>query len=65
MWLEFIGNAYANAPRLVLIPLKLIGPENYAIWSRSIKLALCGKGKIKFVEGTCVKVTYKGELAKQ
>ncbi|XP_070014249.1 uncharacterized protein LOC142175185 [Nicotiana tabacum] len=45
----------ADAPGLVLISIKLRGPENYALWSRVMKLALMGKGKLGFVDGTCVK----------
>ena len=28
-----------------LIPIKLIGSENYGIWSRSMRIALLGKRK--------------------
>ncbi|XP_075095529.1 uncharacterized protein LOC142173778 [Nicotiana tabacum] len=55
----------SDAPRLVLIPLKLTGPDNYALWSRVIKLALREKSKLGFVDGTCVKSMYRGELAEQ
>ncbi|XP_019230258.1 PREDICTED: uncharacterized protein LOC109211210 [Nicotiana attenuata] len=55
----------ADAPGLVLVPIKLTGPENYALWSRAIKLALMGKGKLGFVDGTCVKSSYIGELIAQ
>ncbi|XP_070037364.1 uncharacterized protein [Nicotiana tomentosiformis] len=55
----------SNAPRLVLIPLKLTGPDNYVLWSRVIKLALRKKSKLGFVDGTCVKSMYRGELAEQ
>ncbi|XP_075095335.1 uncharacterized protein LOC142173612 [Nicotiana tabacum] len=54
-----------DAPVLVLIPLKLTEPENYALWSRAMKLALRGKSKLGFVDGTCVKSNYRGELAEQ
>ncbi|OIS97834.1 hypothetical protein A4A49_62324, partial [Nicotiana attenuata] len=55
----------SDAPGLVLIPLKLTGPDNYALWSRAMKLALRGKSKLGFVNGTCVKSMYRGELAEQ
>ncbi|XP_019238180.1 PREDICTED: uncharacterized protein LOC109218282 [Nicotiana attenuata] len=55
----------SDTPRLVLISLKLTGPENYALWSRVMKLALRGKSKLGFVDGSCVKGMYKGELAEQ
>ncbi|XP_075103761.1 uncharacterized protein LOC142178330 [Nicotiana tabacum] len=44
-----------DAPGLVLILLKLTGPENYALWCRAMKLALRGKSKLGFVDGSCVK----------
>lgn len=48
-----------------MIPIILTGPENYAFWSRAIKLALRGKGKLGFVNENCPKSRYRGELAKQ
>ncbi|XP_070007998.1 uncharacterized protein LOC142165223 [Nicotiana tabacum] len=54
-----------DSPGLNLIQLKLTGPNKYALWSRAMKLALRGKGKLGFVDGTCVKIMYKGELAEQ
>ncbi|OIT40373.1 hypothetical protein A4A49_65512, partial [Nicotiana attenuata] len=53
----------SNTPGAVLIDIKLTGPENYGLWSRSMRLALLGKNKLGFVEGTCVKSLYKEELA--
>ncbi|XP_075083597.1 uncharacterized protein LOC142167334 [Nicotiana tabacum] len=55
----------SDTPGLVLIPIKLTGPENYALWSRAMKLALRGKCKLGFVDGNCVKSMYRGELAEQ
>ncbi|KAH0654389.1 hypothetical protein KY289_032067 [Solanum tuberosum] len=42
---------------------ELIGPENYGVWSRSMRLALLVKNKLGFVDGTCAKSSYKGDLA--
>nr|XP_033510057.1 uncharacterized protein LOC117274803 [Nicotiana tomentosiformis] len=53
----------SDTPRAILIDIKLTCPENYGLWSRSMHLALLGKNKLGFVEGTCVKSLYKGELA--
>ncbi|KAH0675508.1 hypothetical protein KY285_023309 [Solanum tuberosum] len=36
-----------------LISFQLIGIENYALWSRSIKLELLGRNKIGLVDGSC------------
>ncbi|XP_075095427.1 uncharacterized protein LOC142173702 [Nicotiana tabacum] len=55
----------ADAPGLVLVPIKLTGPEHYTLWSRAMKLALMGKIKLGFVDGMCVKSSYKGELIAQ
>lgn len=49
----------------LLISLKLTGPENYTLWSRSMALALLGKNKLGLVDGSCPQSLYKGELAKQ
>lgn len=54
-----------NVPRLVLIHLKLTGPDYYTLWSRAIKLAFRYKIKLGFLDGTCVKSIYRGELAEQ
>ncbi|XP_070054583.1 uncharacterized protein [Nicotiana tomentosiformis] len=54
-----------DTPGLVLISIKLTRPENYALWSRRMKLALREKGKPGFVDGSCVKSRYIGELAEQ
>lgn len=53
----------SDVPGAALIPIKLTGPENYGIWSRSMRLALLVKNKLGFVDGTCVKSSYKGNLA--
>ncbi|XP_019233997.1 PREDICTED: uncharacterized protein LOC109214527 [Nicotiana attenuata] len=55
----------SNAPGLVLVPIKLTGQENYALWSRAMKLALRGKSKLGFVDKSCMKNMYRGELAEQ
>jgi len=52
----------SDSPGLVIIPIKLTGLENYSLWSKSMKLALRGKGKLGFVDGTCPKSKYVGEL---
>ncbi|XP_070020424.1 uncharacterized protein LOC142180931 [Nicotiana tabacum] len=55
----------SDIPGLVLVLVKLTRPKNYAMWSRAMKLPLREKGKLGFVDGTCVKNMYKGELAEQ
>ncbi|XP_069144651.1 uncharacterized protein [Solanum lycopersicum] len=40
----------------------LIGIENYALWSRSIKLTLLGRNKISLVDGSCKKEDVRIDL---
>ena len=49
----FIGNSDSSSA--VLVPIKLVGSENYGIWSRAMRIALLGKRKYGFVTGTCTK----------
>ncbi|XP_070044839.1 uncharacterized protein [Nicotiana tomentosiformis] len=55
----------SDAPGTSLISLKLRGPENYALWSRSMRVALLVKNKLGFVDGSCVKSSYRCYLATQ
>jgi len=55
----------SDAPGVALITTKLTGPENYGLWSRSFRLALLVKNKLCFVDGTCLKSSYTGNLAAQ
>lgn len=41
-----------------LISVKLVGTENYRIWSSAMKLALQTKNKVGFINGSCVKTAY-------
>ncbi|XP_070020591.1 uncharacterized protein LOC142180985 [Nicotiana tabacum] len=42
-----------------LISIQLKGTENYALWSRSMKIGLIGKSKLGFVDGRCTKTNLK------
>ncbi|GJW42003.1 putative RNA-directed DNA polymerase [Tanacetum coccineum] len=42
----------------VIIPFKLLGTENYRIWSGAVKLALQVRNKYGFVDGSCLKESY-------
>ncbi|XP_075092039.1 uncharacterized protein LOC142172155 [Nicotiana tabacum] len=55
----------ADTPCVVLIPVKLTGSENYGLWSRTMKIALLGKRKLGFVNGTCTKESCTTELQEQ
>ncbi|KAH0734391.1 hypothetical protein KY285_010098 [Solanum tuberosum] len=52
----------SDSPGLVIILIKLIGLENYSLWSRLMKLALQGKCKLGFVDENCTKIKFKGKL---
>lgn len=49
----------SDAPGSALIPIKLTGPKNYTLWSRSMKLTLRGKGKLEFIDGSCKKKSFQ------
>ncbi|GKA66699.1 ribonuclease H-like domain-containing protein [Tanacetum coccineum] len=42
----------------VIIPFKLLGTENYRIWSGAVKLALQARNKYGFVDGSYLKESY-------
>ncbi|GKD57608.1 ribonuclease H-like domain-containing protein, partial [Tanacetum coccineum] len=42
----------------VIIPFKLLGTENYRIWSGAVKLALQARNKYGFVDRSCLKESY-------
>ncbi|GJT81300.1 putative RNA-directed DNA polymerase [Tanacetum coccineum] len=56
------NNDHSNVP---LIGFKLTGTENYKMWSTAMKIALTGKNKFGFVDGTCVKPVTSHVLAQQ
>ncbi|KAH0777797.1 hypothetical protein KY290_009208 [Solanum tuberosum] len=55
----------SDTPGVALIGIKLTGLENYGLWSRSMRLALLVKNKFCFVDRTCLKSSYKGDLGIQ
>ncbi|KAH0640667.1 hypothetical protein KY285_037253 [Solanum tuberosum] len=48
-----------------LISFQLIGIENYALWSKSIRLALLGRNKNGLVDGSCKQEDVSAELRVQ
>ncbi|XP_060202399.1 uncharacterized protein LOC132630816 [Lycium barbarum] len=44
-----------------LISLQLTGSENYALWSRSMRIGLLGKSKLGFVDGRYPKCSFSSE----
>lgn len=51
-----------DTPGSSLITLQLTGAENYAIWSRSMRIGLLGKSKLGFVDGKFPKTSFAPEL---
>lgn len=59
----FIGASDVSGA--ALIPIELVGSENYGVWSRLMRIALLGKRKYGFVTRRCSKDTYREELHDQ
>ncbi|KAK4722590.1 hypothetical protein R3W88_012823 [Solanum pinnatisectum] len=51
-----------DTPGNNLISFLLTGPENYAIWSRSMRIGLVGKSKLGFVDGRHTKDKFDTSL---
>ncbi|XP_022142771.1 uncharacterized protein LOC111012810 [Momordica charantia] len=51
---------HSTAPTTILVTQQLLGASNYNSWSRSMIIALSGKNKVGFVDGTIQKP--KGNL---
>ncbi|XP_070057544.1 uncharacterized protein [Nicotiana tomentosiformis] len=52
----------SDTPGSILIPVKLIGYENYGLWRRSMRIALQAKQKLGFMTGTFRKDQFRTEL---
>ena len=50
---------------LTVISVKLRGTENYQVWANAMLLALEGKNKIGFIDGTCIRSNTDEVLGKQ
>ena len=44
----------SDHPGAQIVATKLTGP-NFMKWSRTVKIALCMKGKLGFIDGSCTK----------
>ncbi|XP_075092028.1 uncharacterized protein LOC107793659 [Nicotiana tabacum] len=51
-----------DTPGSSLISLQLTGSDNYALWSRAMKIGFLGKSKLGFVDGRFPKSKFKLEL---
>ncbi|XP_009781139.1 uncharacterized protein LOC142177620 [Nicotiana tabacum] len=54
-----------DTPGSNMFSLQLTGSDNYAIWSRSMKIGLLGKNKLGFVDGRFPKSRFDSELRDQ
>ncbi|GJU41593.1 ribonuclease H-like domain-containing protein [Tanacetum coccineum] len=54
-----------NTTALTIVSIKLKGTENYQVWSCAMLLALEGKNKIGFIDGSCKRSNTDEVLGKQ
>ncbi|XP_070039073.1 uncharacterized protein [Nicotiana tomentosiformis] len=54
-----------DTPCSTMISLQLTGSDNYALWSRSMRIGLLGKSKLGFADGRFPKSKFKPELHDQ
>ncbi|XP_016470506.1 uncharacterized protein LOC107792785 [Nicotiana tabacum] len=54
-----------HTPGSILISLQLKGSDNYALWSKSMRIGLLGKSKLGFVDGRFPKSKIEPELHDQ
>ncbi|KAH0653154.1 hypothetical protein KY290_031440 [Solanum tuberosum] len=52
----------SDTPSTILVPTQLTGAENYGLCSRSMRIALLGKGKLGFMNGVCKREAQGTEL---
>ncbi|KAA3453334.1 UBN2_3 domain-containing protein [Gossypium australe] len=55
----------SNIPSTFLVSHKLLGFENYTVWSRSMRIALLANNKLEFVDGTSLQVDLPANLYPQ
>ncbi|XP_038995860.1 uncharacterized protein LOC120153902 isoform X2 [Hibiscus syriacus] len=55
----------SDTPGGVLVSHRLVGIDNYTVWSRSMRIALLAKNKLGLVDGTCCKEDYDEILHSQ
>ncbi|KAE8667521.1 Protein QUIRKY [Hibiscus syriacus] len=55
----------SDTPGTILISHQLYGPDNYTVWSRSMRIALLAKNKLGFVDGGCCRDDFQSSLQAQ
>jgi len=48
----------SDGPGSLQIGIQLVGMENYMLWTRAMKVALLGRNKLGFVDGSITRETY-------
>ncbi|KAL3361499.1 hypothetical protein AABB24_014402 [Solanum stoloniferum] len=54
----------SDAPGSLTVGITLTGSDNYTLWSRAMKLALLGKNKLGFIDGSVQRDQFAGDLAR-
>ena len=47
---------------VLLSSIQLTGADNYSVWSRALKIAIIGRNKLGFIDGSCQKEAYGPNL---
>ncbi|KAH0692239.1 hypothetical protein KY285_019336 [Solanum tuberosum] len=53
----------SDAPGSLNVGIMLTGTDNYTLWSKAMQLALLGKNKVGFIDGTMKRDQFSGNLA--
>lgn len=53
----------SDAPGSLNVGILLTGTDNYTLWSKAMQLALLGKNKVGFIDGTVKRDQFSGNLA--
>ena len=54
----------SDVPGALSVGIQLLGMENYTLWSRAMEIALLGRNKLGFVDGSVSRSDYEGDLKK-
>ena len=47
---------------VMLVSIQLSGSENFSVWSRAMRIAILGRNKLGFIDGSCKKEAYGENL---
>ena len=54
----------SDVPGALSVGIQLKGMENYTLWSRAMEIALLGRNKIVFIDGSVLRTNFEGNLKK-